>query len=153
MLLVIFLVCGNAFAQEAGTKATGMGIYILGALVFGWMIFYMVKFSKANRIEVKDDELNISFVNRLGGSGFVPKTIQTSIKLKDIKSVRLAKGPLFFEDKTPFIFKYCPLMQIVKKAGDPFLIDTKPFSKNTFRNLIKAFQDKGIPVEVEPGIL
>jgi len=130
-----------------------MGIYILGALLFGGMIFYMVKSSKANKIEVMDDELNVSFVDRLGGSGFAPKVIQMSIKLNDIKSVKLAKGPSFFRDQTPFLFKYCPLMQIVKRTGDPFLIDTKPFSKDTFRKLIKVFQDKSIPVELESGIL
>jgi len=153
MLLVIFLVCDNAFAQEAGTKSTGMGTYVLGALLFGWMIFYMVKFSMANKIDIKDDELNVSFADRSGGSKFTPKVIKASIKLKDIKSVRLAKGQLFLGDKTSLLFKYSVFMQIVRKEGEPFLIDTTNFSKKIFRNLIKVFQDKGIPVEIEPGIL
>jgi len=46
-----------------------------------------------------------------------------------------------------------PALMIERKDGEPYQVNTKPFTKSAFYKLFKEFEKRGIKVEIEAGTI
>jgi hypothetical protein len=144
-LWFIFFIALKEISQKQLIE--GQTKFIIGLTVYLLLCIYIsiitYKYLACNFVELGEDELRISVSDYMNFRRSWPKYNKQTIKMNDIESVHLVSMGKFLP----------PELMIKRKSGEPYNINTKPFTKSALFKLFKEFEKRGIKVEIEIGTI
>ena len=170
----------DLFGKGIGLQSS---LPLLGILLMGWITMFIAMYFVSNKIEIVEDRITFKVQwLKAKTYEFCPKPSVGSIDISDIRIILLGRAAYFEKlakntndaylenminglkginfstgNAIPVplwvALKHTPLLYIIAKKGESFVINTKPFSKSGFKKLFAELQRRNIPTEIQEGVL